>query len=75
MCIICGTPDPNHDLLLLRAGVVTMGTGAILAPRSWLGAVGQRLYTLFRRPVTSTSSIRSPSGPKQNRIRARSGGT
>lgn len=35
MCIFCGTPDPSHDLLIMRAAVLTLGGGGILAPRRW----------------------------------------
>jgi hypothetical protein len=37
MCIFCGTPDPSHDTLLLRAAVLASGTGFILTPRRWFG--------------------------------------
>jgi hypothetical protein len=39
MCIVCGVPDPAHDVLWLRLVVLTTGTGLILAPRAWLGRV------------------------------------
>jgi hypothetical protein len=36
MCILCGTPDPSHDLVLVRVAVLATGTGFILTPRQWL---------------------------------------
>jgi len=39
MCLLCGTPDPSHDTVLLRAAVLAGGTGFILRPRGWLARV------------------------------------
>ena len=36
MCLLCGTPDPSHDLVLLRVAVLASGAGVILTPRAWL---------------------------------------
>jgi hypothetical protein len=49
MCVLCGTPDPSHDLLLIRAAVLTVGAGGILAPRGWLRAVPLRGLALVTR--------------------------
>lgn len=46
MCVLCGTPDPSHDMLLLRAAVLAGGTGFILTPRKWLS---QMKVTLLRK--------------------------
>ena len=43
MCILCGTPDPSHDMMLVRAAVLVGGTGFILAPRRWLADMKTRL--------------------------------
>ena len=36
MCVLCGTPDPSHDLLLVRLAVLSGGGGFILMPRRWI---------------------------------------
>ena len=45
MCVLCGTPDPSHDLVLMRVALLASGTGFILTPRRWL----RRLKDTVRR--------------------------
>jgi hypothetical protein len=60
MCILCGTPDPAHELVLLRAAMLTTGAGVILAPRELRHKLAQRLLRLLprhcRRPKDSSRS-------------------
>jgi hypothetical protein len=35
--MFCGTPDPSHDTMIVRAAVLAGGTAFILTPRRWLG--------------------------------------
>ena len=48
MCVLCGTPDPSHDMLLLRAAILAGGTGFILTPRRWLTQVRVMLLRKLR---------------------------
>jgi hypothetical protein len=69
MCLLCGTPDPSHDLMLLRAAMLTAGGGVILAPRE----LRRRLSRQLRRsvPARFRHEPRQPTGEP----RAHTGGT
>src|ERR1700682_5770849 len=43
MCVFCGVPDPSHDLLLVRLGVLGSGAVFILTPRQWLRRIKDRV--------------------------------
>ena len=48
MCVFCGTPDPSHDMLLLRAAVIASGSGFILTPRVWFRKMKNALWRVAR---------------------------
>ncbi len=49
MCIFCGTPDPSHDTMIVRAAVLAGGTAFILTPRRWLGQLRDTLLRKLAR--------------------------
>jgi hypothetical protein len=62
MCVLCGAPDPSHDMMIVRGVVLAGGTGFILTPRTWLRQLKDAvLHKLLRgRPIHDVRTYRVP---------------